>query len=180
MRSGSGRRRLRQTWGGQDLGMDTQTIELIGRHRLASELLQAGLEVAFPARDRGVDIIAYADLDRQLGQFVAKPIQMKAASQRSFGIWKKYLKIHELVLSFVWNLDGSRDPETYALTCEEAIAIGEAMGWTHTASWKEKGGYSTTRPGVKLCRLLSAYRMTPDSWWTKITGLSRNSRPTRQ
>lgn len=34
--------------------MDIQTLELVGRHRLASELLQAGLEVAFPTRDRGV------------------------------------------------------------------------------------------------------------------------------
>lgn len=79
--------------------MDAQTLELIGQYRLAGELLHAGLEVAFPARDRGVDLIAYADIDkpivrRQIGRFVAKPIQLKAASRRSFGIWAKYRKIH--------------------------------------------------------------------------------------
>jgi len=151
--------------------MDTQTIELIGQHRLATELLQAGLEVAFPARDRGVDLVAYVDIDRQTGRFVAKPIQMKAASRRSFGIWKKYLKINDLILAFVWHLNGSKDPETYALTCEEAIKTGRAMGWTRTASWKRKGGYSTTRPGAKLCRLLAPHRMTPELWWKKVTGL---------
>ena len=66
--------------------MDAQTLELIGQHRLAGEVLRAGMEVAFPARDRGVDLIAYVDLDRQLDRFVGKPIQMKAASRRSFGI----------------------------------------------------------------------------------------------
>ena len=149
--------------------MDSQTIELLGQHRLASELLRAGLEVSFPSRDRGVDLIAYVDLDEEIGQFIAKPVQMKAASQRSFGIWKKYLKIHDLILAFVWHLDGSREPETYALTCDEAIAIGEAMGWTKTASWNEKGGYSTTRPGKKLCKLLAPHCMTPELWWAKIT-----------
>jgi hypothetical protein len=155
--------------------MDTQTIELIGQHRLASDLLQAGLEVAFPARDRGVDLIAYADLDRQLGRFVARPIQMKAASKRSFGIWKKYLKIHDLIVAFVWHLDGLQGPETYALTCAEAVAVGEMMGWTRTASWCEKGGYSTTKPGQDLCERLQPFRMTPDRWWTKVTGIDNGA-----
>jgi hypothetical protein len=40
--------------------MDDQLLELCGRHRLTESLLGAGLEVAFPARDRGIDLIAYA------------------------------------------------------------------------------------------------------------------------
>ncbi len=147
--------------------LDTQTIELIGRHRLASELMEAGLEVAFPARDRGVDLIAYADIDAQLGRFVARPIQMKAASQCSFGVWSKYLKINDLLLAYVWNVGG--DAVTYALTCREAIAIADAMGWTRTASWTEKGGYVTTRPTSKLYAFLEPHRMTPDKWRRKVT-----------
>ena len=42
--------------------MDSQVVEVLGRNRLVSDLLQAGLEVALPVRDRGVDLIAYADL----------------------------------------------------------------------------------------------------------------------
>jgi hypothetical protein len=154
--------------------MDTQTIELMGRHRLAAELLQAGLEVAEPSRDRGVDLIAYADMDRQIGRFVARPIQMKAASRRSFGIWRKYLKIHDLVFAFVWHLDRQAKPETYALTSAEANEIGREMGWTRSASWKNRGGYVTTKPGDKLLGLLVPYRMTkPEQWWEKITETAR-------
>ena len=34
---------------------DSQVIELLGRNLLVAELLQAGLEVALPIRDRGLD-----------------------------------------------------------------------------------------------------------------------------
>jgi hypothetical protein len=149
---------------------DPQTIELMGRHHLAAELLQAGLEVAEPSRDRGVDLIAYTDIDKQVGRFVARPIQMKAASQRSYGIWKKYLKIHDLIFAFVWHMNRVVEPEIYALTCVEANEIGRAMGWTRSASWKKNGGYVTTKPSDKLLRLLKPHRMTtPEQWWNKVT-----------
>jgi hypothetical protein len=152
--------------------MDSQTIELIGQHRLASELLQAGLEVAFPARDRGVDLIAYADIDQQIGRFVAKPIQMQAASQRSFGIWSKYLKINDLIRAFVWHVDGVSRPETFALTCREAIDLGDRLGWTKTDSWSKHGGYGTTKPGARVRELLEPYRMDSAKWWMKVTGMN--------
>jgi len=38
--------------------MDTQTIEILGRNRLVTELISAGIEVALPLRDHGVDLIA--------------------------------------------------------------------------------------------------------------------------
>jgi hypothetical protein len=152
------------------LAMDTQTRELVGKHRLASELLEAGLEVAFPSRDRGVDLIAYTDIDPAAGRFIAKPIQLKAASRRSFGIWKKYEKFHDLILAFVWHVDGTSVPETYALTYAEAVAIAEALGWTRTASWREQGGYSTTRPSADLRRRVAPHRMSPERWRTRVTG----------
>jgi hypothetical protein len=70
----------------------------------------------------------------------------------------------------VWHVDDDKEPETYALTCAEAIAVGEAMGWTTTASWSQDGAYSTTRPGEKLCDLLQQYRMTPPKWRAKVVG----------
>ena len=63
---------------------DTQVVELMGRHRQMNELLRDGLEVAAPARDRGVDVIAYADLSVQVAKFSAKPIQMKAFSKQPY------------------------------------------------------------------------------------------------
>jgi hypothetical protein len=155
--------------------MDTQTIELVGRHRLVSELLKAGLEVALPSRDRGVDLIAYLDLEPELGRFVARPIQLKAASRRSFGIWRKYLKINELIIAYVWHLDGEGQPDTYALTCSEAAAIAEALGWTATSSWNNAGVYTTNAPSSELCKLLEPHRMTPEKWMAKIKGSSNGA-----
>ncbi len=42
--------------------IDPQVVELLGRNKLISDLLRAGLEVALPMRDRGIDLIAYVDL----------------------------------------------------------------------------------------------------------------------
>jgi hypothetical protein len=65
----------------EDKELDSQVIELLGHNRLADELFRSGLEVAHPARDRGVDLIAYVDLETHVQSFVARPIQMKAASR---------------------------------------------------------------------------------------------------
>lgn len=69
-----------------DKELDSQIIELLGHNRLTDELLRSGLEVAHPPRGRGVDFIAYVDLEMHVQSFVARPIQMKAASRQSFSI----------------------------------------------------------------------------------------------
>ena len=152
--------------------LDTQMVELLGRQRLMSELILSGLEVAVPSRDRGVDLVAYIDLVKQTGRFVAKPIQMKAASRRSFGVKRKYKKISILVLAYVWHLDDPEHSCTYALTYDEAETIARKMGWTKTASWK-RSGYNTNNPSRRLLELLQPYTMTPEKWWRKIKGRSR-------
>jgi hypothetical protein len=129
--------------------MDTQVIELLGRNRLISELLRARLEVAVPERDRGVDLIAYVDLESQVASFVARPIQMKASSRQGFSVYRKYSKVRDLILAFVWNLEDPERAATFALTYPEVVAIADRMAWTKTASWIQKGWYSTSRPGRK-------------------------------
>lgn len=149
--------------------LDTQTIELLGRNRLVSELLMAGLEVGLPTRDRGVDLIAYVDLSAKVSSFVAAPIQMKAASSRSFSVDKKYAKISNLILAHVWHLGIPDQAVTFALSYSEAVVVAEAMKWTETASW-DRGGYCTTNPSKKLLTLLEPYRMTPEKWWERVAG----------
>lgn len=155
---------------------DTQLIELAGRHRLISELLLSGLEVAMPVRDRGIDLIAYADLSAQVERFVARPIQLKAASSTTFAVDQKYRKISGLIIAYVWNLECPEKAATYALSYSEAEGIAEAMGWTSTASWL-KGSYSNTRPGEKLIGLLRQHLMTPDKWWEKVTEQKKSADP---
>lgn len=152
--------------------MDTQTIELLGRNRLMDELLLAGLEVALPARDRGVDLIAYVDLESKVSSFIALPIQMKAASTQAFSIDHKYSKISNLVLAYAWGLQSPPHAKTYALTYHEALDVAERMAWTKTKAWA-KGIYSTSAPSKKLCQLLQPYRMLSDAWWQKITGIRK-------
>jgi len=149
--------------------VDSQTIELLGRNRLVDELLRAGLEVALPARDRGVDLIAYVDLGSKVTKFVASPVQMKAASTRAFSIDRKYSKIADLIIAYVWGVQQREHAITYALTYPEAIVVADEMGWTATDSWAH-GKYSTSAPSKKLCDLLEPYKMSPEAWRRRIVG----------
>jgi ribosomal protein L11 len=151
--------------------MDTQTIEILGRNRLIDELLMAGLEVAMPIRDRGIDLITYVDLVAATSKFAAIPIQMKAASTRAFSIDAKYEKISNLVVVYVWGLRSPEHAQIFALTYAEVLEIASIMKWTSTLSWK-KGSYSTSAPSKKLCELLEPHRMTSDTWRKKLSKVS--------
>jgi hypothetical protein len=153
--------------------MDTQVIEILGRNRLVAELYEAGLEPASPLRDRGVDLLAYLDLDDQVGRFVAVPIQMKAASKRSFSISRKYHKFSNLLLAYVWGLDKSIPAQTYALTYGEALLVADAMGYTKTDSWLVHGGYGSNNPSQRLLECLRPYLMTKEAWKSKIIQVSK-------
>lgn len=56
-----------------ELSTDKNIVELAGRNWLASQLFRAGLEVARPERDRGIDLIAYLDMDKS-GRFAPTAI----------------------------------------------------------------------------------------------------------
>jgi hypothetical protein len=154
--------------------VDTQLVELAGRNWLASELLRAGLEIARPERDRGIDLIAYLDLDQASGNFLACPIQMKAATGAVFSLYPKYAKFPRLILAYVWDIGDSSLTKCFALTYVEAFAVAEKMGWTKTDSWLTGGrnkmpGYSTTAPSARLRELLAQFEMNPEKWRKKIT-----------
>ena len=102
----------------------------------------------------------YSDLDGD--GFLAKPIQLKAASARSFAVDRKYERFGEILLAYVWNVtDLSRT--TMCLTYPAAVAVADEMGWTTTASW-ENGKYSTANPSDRLRALLAPFEMRPGSW----------------
>lgn len=147
--------------------MDTQIVELLGRNRLVSELLRARVEVAIPARDRGVDLIAYIDIDDRLQTFVSCPIQMKVATDQSFSLARKYERIRNLIMAYVWHVDDATRAVSYALTYPEALTIATEMRWTETESWA-RGLYSTSRPSPRLLQLLEPYQMTPQKWREKV------------
>jgi hypothetical protein len=142
--------------------LDSQQIEVLGRSRVKAALIEAGLEVATPERDNGIDLIAYR-WNPRTGEFSARPVQMKTASAATFGIDRKYARIPNLILTYVMNVRGA-DHVIYALTYREALKVGRAMGWTRTDSWRRGGGYVATRLSRKLQGLLEHYRMTAARW----------------
>lgn len=156
--------------------MDSQSVEVVGRSYLVSQLVADGVEVARPERDRGVDLIAYLDLDETGGGFVACPIQMKAAKDRSFSLDVKYAKFSRLLFAFVWRIGQPAQTTIYALTYAEALAVATAMGWTATVSW-QRGSYTTTRPSNRLLGILEAHRMVPGSWKSKVQEVGGRIQP---
>jgi hypothetical protein len=146
--------------------LDTQQIELIGRSLLAARLMADGLEVALPERDRGIDLIVYVDLD-ECGRFLARPVQMKAASAEAFGVDRKYARFPDLLLAYVWNVAEPSQLRTLCMTQAECVSIADAMGWTRTRSW-ERGEYTTSRPGTKLRALLEPHEMHAGDWRRKL------------
>ena len=151
---------------------DKNLVELTGRNWLASQLFRAGLEVARPERDRGIDLIAYLDMDDS-GRFIACPIQMKAASSAVFCLFPKYEKFADLLLAYVWNVDTPSETTCFALTYAEAYRVAETMEYTKTDSWLTGGrhkrrGYTTTRPGARLRDLLAPYEMNNEKWRVKL------------
>lgn len=149
--------------------IDTQHIELLGRGILVEQMMRAGLEVAEPLRDRGVDLGAYADLAGDVQRFVARPIQMKAASHSGFSLDRKYERIADLLIAFVWHIDSPEQACVYAMSYPEAVEIGDQLGYTRTPSWA-KGKYANSRPGKNLRELLEPLRMTPERWRDRVIG----------
>lgn len=141
--------------------LETQQTEIIGRGLLHAHLIEGGIEVARPERDHGVDLIAYV-VDAP-GGFLASPIQLKAATARSFGIWRKYQGTPGLLMVFVWNVGEPGRQEIYAMTYSESLEIARALGYTSSASWSRDGRYESTSPSRALIDSLEPYRMTDDS-----------------
>jgi hypothetical protein len=156
--------------------LDSQVVELLGRQRLIGELLRDGLEVAVPARDRGVDLVAYADLSRQVARFSSRPIQMKASTISAFSVDQKYGRIADLILAYVWHLGSPQAAVTYAMCYAEAVRIAAAMGWTETTSWQQ-GRYTTNNPSKRLLNLLEPYLMSPGRWWSLVVSSERITEP---
>ncbi len=150
--------------------LDTQVVELIGRHRLVNELLRDGLEVAVPARDRGVDVVAYADLTAQVAKFSAKPVQMKAFSTSGFSVAAKYSRISDLLMAYVWHVNDQSPAVTNAMTYADAVGVADGMGWTKTDSWA-KGVYSVTKPSERLLTHIAPFRVVPGRWRSLVVGV---------
>jgi len=143
---------------------DSQLVEIAGKHLLISRLVAAGFEVAEPLRDTGIDLIVY----RGDNGFTAWPIQMKASTQESFSLDRKYKKTPNLLIAYVWNVNAAERGEVCLLTFDDAVKVMEAKGYAKTDSWTKKGYYFVRNAGTELKSLLKQYGMTTEQWREKI------------
>lgn len=141
--------------------LDSQQVEILGRSRLKAALIEAGMEVATPERDNGVDLIVYR-WSPETGIFAARPIQMKAASGFAFSVDRKYEHIPHLILAYVMKVRAEH--EIYALWYRDAVNVADSLGWTKTASWATGGGYTRTYGSKNLVQALGPYKMAPSDW----------------
>lgn len=146
---------------------DSQLTEIFGKNLLIGHLIAAGLEVAEPVRDKGIDLVAYRG-DAGATGFVARPIQLKAYSHESFGLDIKYKGIPGLLIAYVWNVRAPEQSEVYVLTFEEAMEILDKKGYSKTSSWTEGGRYFVRNAGQELRDYLSQYKMTRERWIEKL------------
>lgn len=142
---------------------DTQVTELMGRNHLVNQILAAGIEVAIPVRDHGVDLVAYLDIEAIAGGYFARPIQIKASSAQAFSIYKKYARFPHLILAYIWNLRSAEKVVVYGLDYEDALSVAKKVGYLETKSWTN-GKYTTTAPSEKLKKLLQPYEMSAEKW----------------
>ncbi len=160
--------------------IDGQVIEIMGRNWLINELLRAGLEVATPIRDHGIDLIAFIDLDildfegtseqRYVlpPRFSARPIQLKTVNGERFTVDTKYAKFPDLLLVHVWHLEDPKRTVAYAHSYPQAFAIAEHMGWTSTETWRTRRLYNMSSPSKALIELLEPYRITSPQQWRQL------------
>ena len=143
---------------------DSQLVEIAGKHLLISRLVSAGFEVAEPLRDKGIDLIVY----RGDSGFKAWPIQMKASTQESFSLDRKYKKTPNLLIAYVWNVNAEEPGNVRLLTFDDALKVMEVKGYAKTDSWTKNGYYFVRNVGAELKALLKQYGMTTEQWREKL------------
>jgi hypothetical protein len=143
---------------------DSQLVEIAGKHLLISRLVAAGFEVAEPLRDKGIDLIIYRGGDH----FRALPVQMKASTQESFSLDRKYENSPDLLIAYVWNVNAGQTGEVYLLTFKQALTVMDEKGYSKADSWTQNGYYFVRNAGKQLKELLKPYRMQAQNWRERI------------
>ena len=127
-----------------------------GEMLVAAELMRRGVEVATPASDVGVDLLAYQlQGDRKTaGVFV--PIQVKAYSGTGYRFLKSWFhRAPGLALVSVWHV--VEVPEFYVF--RDLTDVEAALGkHAKTDSWIRRGIWTATNPSQDDVALMKAHR----------------------
>ena len=122
---------------------------------VAGELLRRHIDVAYPAHDGGVDLIAYKESNFGL----VIPIQVKTRSGPGYNFQRRWFRIPTIIVVHVWH--ATTNPEFYIF--ESIDQVEEALGEKHAAteSWEGSGSYSVTDPTAEHIARMTPHR---DQW----------------
>jgi hypothetical protein len=128
-----------------------------GEALVAAELLRRHIDVAYPAHDGGVDLIAYRGHD--FGRVV--PIQVKTRTSTCYEFQRDWFRIPGLALVQVWNV--TETPEFYIFggLGDVEAALGDHCA---SSSWRDKGAYNVTTPAYPDLERMSPHR----AQWSRI------------
>ncbi|HXQ49769.1 MAG TPA: hypothetical protein VN802_01640 [Stellaceae bacterium] len=146
------------------MAINPALIGKAGELLVAAELMRRGIEVAHPASDVGVDILAYRLDFKQTVPGKVVPIQVKTRSASGYNFQRSWFhRCPGVVLVHVWNV--ATQPEFYVL--ESLKRVEEALGPVHaaSASWQTNGVYNVTDPGEEAHKRMQAHR----DKWERIT-----------
>ena len=139
--------------------VNSALIGRAGELLVAAELMRRGIEIAHPASDVGVDLLAYR-LD--LGQRTARkfvPIQVKSFSGGGYRFLKSWFdRAPDLALVLANNLATAPQCFVFGGIADIEEAIGDHA---LTPSWVQRGVWSATEPSGPDARLLLPHR---DRW----------------
>ena len=119
-----------------------------GEMLVAAELMRRGVEVAYPASDVGVDLLAFRLGKKQTVPNRIVPIQVKARSEYGYAFQKSWFsRVPGVVLVWVWHVRYELETSPEFFVFQDIGQVESALGdHVETHSWRELGGYSTTKP----------------------------------
>lgn len=138
-----------------------------GEMLVATELMRRGVEVAHPASDVGVDLLAYRLGAEQKVATNFVPVQVKTRSKTGYAFLRAWFgRCPGLSLVHVWHVTAI--PEFYVFGCLEHVheALGEHV---RSPSWRERGIWTEAKAGAEAIKRMRDHR---DRWDRIIVQLS--------
>jgi hypothetical protein len=146
------------------MAINPALIGKAGEMLVAAELMRRGVEVAHPASDVGVDLLAYRLAPKQTVSSKFVPIQVKARSASGYNFQRAWFdRVPGVVLVHVWHVR-----TTPAFFIFDSLSrVEEALGPIHalSPSWQRDGRYSVAKAGDEIINRMEAYR----DKWERIT-----------
>ncbi|WP_459676244.1 PDDEXK-like family protein [Acidisoma sp. 7E03] len=127
-----------------------------GEVLVAGELLRRGIEVAYPASDRGIDLLAYrlTGPDAMARSFV--PIQVKTRAASGFYFHRSWFeKVPGLVLVHVWHVTTTPAQYVFGSLADVEEALGD---YAKSPSWTQGGVYNVTKASDDHYKRMEPFR----------------------